>query len=110
MVQGNLAFPSGNTLAPGNLAALTTPVYHKRGCFSILQDTENPSRTRLRDRYQGLKPGLIKLLNKEYLSVMVIEKIQKLMDFGLLVSPWLAGVGKRSRFDDDIFEYLDGQA
>ncbi len=32
------------------------------------------------------------------------------MDAGLLVSPWLAGVGKRSRFDDDIFEYLDGQA
>lgn len=40
----------------------------------------------------------------------MIPKIGIFMSAGLLVSPWLVGVGKRSRFDDEIFEYLDGQA
>ncbi|MHB1684724.1 MAG: hypothetical protein ACYCYO_18175 [Bacilli bacterium] len=40
----------------------------------------------------------------------MIPKIRIFMSAGLLVSPWLVGVGKRSRFDDEIFEYLDGQA
>lgn len=40
----------------------------------------------------------------------MIIKVKLLIDAGLLVSPWLAGVGNRSRFDGDIFEYLDGQA
>jgi len=38
------------------------------------------------------------------------EEIVKFLEYGLVVSPWLAGIGNESRFDDDIFEYLDGQA
>jgi len=41
----------------------------------------------------------------------IASKIQSFSDAGLLVSPWLAGVGERSRIDDDdLYEYLDGQA
>ncbi|MHB1628149.1 MAG: hypothetical protein ACYCVB_07205 [Bacilli bacterium] len=40
----------------------------------------------------------------------IVSKIKTFSESGLLVSPWLFGVGNRSRFDDDIYEYLDGQA
>ncbi|MCY0900573.1 MAG: methyltransferase domain-containing protein [Firmicutes bacterium] len=36
--------------------------------------------------------------------------IQHFMAHGLLVSPWLAGVGTRSRFNDEIFDYMSRHA
>lgn len=39
-----------------------------------------------------------------------IKMISSFLDAGLLASPWLAGVGNRSRIEDDVFEYLDDQA
>ena len=39
-----------------------------------------------------------------------IEKVKQFIGGGLLVSPWLAGVGDKSRIDDEIFHYLDQEA
>jgi len=39
-----------------------------------------------------------------------IAEIKHFMAHGLLVSPWLAGVGMRSRFNDEIFDYMSRHA
>ncbi|MHB1685361.1 MAG: class I SAM-dependent methyltransferase [Bacilli bacterium] len=40
----------------------------------------------------------------------ITQKVKTFLDFGLVISPWLAGVDGHGRFDGDIFSYLDGQA